>query len=40
MLLCTSLDGAISVQTADRLHTRDVHGQAAATVPPPGDGDA
>lgn len=40
MLLCTSFDGAISVQTADRLHTRDVNGQAAATVPPPSNGDA
>lgn len=36
----TFLDGAISVQTADWLHTRDVNGQTAATVPPPGDGDA
>lgn len=40
MLLCTSFDGAISMKTADRLHTRDVNGQTAATVPPPGNGDA
>lgn len=40
MLLRTSFDGAISVQTADRLHTRDVDRQATATVPPPGNGDA
>lgn len=40
MLLCTSFDGAISVKTADRLHTCDVNWQAAATVPPPSNGDA
>ncbi len=40
MLLCTSSDGAISVQTPDGLHARDVNGQPAATVPPPGNGDA
>lgn len=40
MLLRTSFDGAISVQTADRLHTCDVNGQTAATVPPPSNGDA
>lgn len=40
MLLCTSFDGAISVQTANRLHTRDVDRQAAATVPPPSNRDS
>lgn len=40
MLFCTSFDGAISVQTADRLHTCDVDGQTAATVSPSSDGNA
>lgn len=40
MLLSTSFDGAVSVETADRLHARDVNRKAAATVPPPGNGDA
>lgn len=40
MWSCTSFDGAISVQTANWLNTRDVNRQPAAAVPPPGYGDA
>lgn len=40
MLFCTSFDGAVPVQTTDRLHTCDVDGQAAATVSPSGDSNA
>lgn len=36
----TCFDGAITVQAADWLHTGDVEGQAAAAVPPAGNGDA
>lgn len=36
----TCFDGAVAVQAADWLHAGDVEGQAAAAVPPAGNGDA